>query len=73
MDDALVESLRRDLTCEGFFVVLADLPSNEEPCSIRSVETLWQELARAGITSDDLLVAVGSVDPLSVASFACAS
>jgi len=73
VDDALVESLRRDLTCEGFFVVLADLPSNEEPCSVRSVETLWQELARAGITSDDLLVAVGSVDPLSVASFACAS
>lgn len=73
VDEALVESLRRDLTCEGFFVMLADLPSDADPCSMGSVEALWQALALAGITSDDLVVAVGSVDPLSVASFACAS
>ncbi|MGL5173076.1 MAG: 3-dehydroquinate synthase [Olsenella sp.] len=70
-DEDLVESLRRDLLAEGFTVSLCGLPSGRGSCSIASVEGFWQELAEVGITSDDLVVAIGAAEALSVASFAC--
>lgn len=68
--DAL-EDLRRDLLTEGFAVEVRELPGG--PCDLDAVARVDALLADAGITSDDLVVAVGGEGALAVASFACSS
>ncbi len=67
----LVEDLRRGLTDQGFFVHKLELEGGQEARSIEGATKLMGKLANAGITSDDLVVAVGDVDALSVAAFVC--
>ncbi len=67
----LVEDLRRGLTDQGFFVHKLELEGGQEARSIEGATKLMGKLADAGITSDDLVVAVGDVDALSVAAFVC--
>ena len=55
----LVETLRRGLTDQGFQVHVFDLPAGDEAHAFSSIEKVFAGLAEAGITSDDLVVAVG--------------
>lgn len=68
----LVETLRRGLTDQGFQVHVFDLPAGEEAHAFSSIEKVFAGLAEAGITSDDLVVAVGHEGALSHAGVACA-
>lgn len=68
----LVETLRRGLTDQGFKVHAFDLPAGEEAHAFSSIEKVFAGLAEAGITSDDLVVAVGHEGALSLAGAACA-
>ena len=68
----LVETLRRGLTDQGFKVHVFDLPAGEEAHAFSSIEKVFAGLAEAGITSDDLVVAVGHEGALSLAGAACA-
>ncbi len=65
-----VETLRRGLTDQGFFVHLIDLKAEDEP-TVEDAVAFMGSLAEAGITSDDLVVAVGNHAALSVAAFVC--
>ncbi len=65
-----VETLRRGLTDQGFFVHLIDLKAEDEP-TVEDAVALMGSLVEAGITSDDLVVAVGDHAALSVAAFVC--
>ena len=49
-----------------------DLPAGEEAHAFSSIEKVFAGLAEAGITSDDLVVAVGHEGALSLAGAACA-
>lgn len=68
----LVETLRRGLTDQGFQVHVFDLPAGEEAHAFSSIEKVFAGLAEAGITSDDLVVAVGHEGSLSLAGASCA-
>ncbi|WP_418825879.1 3-dehydroquinate synthase [Paratractidigestivibacter sp.] len=68
----LVETLRRGLTDQGFQVHVFDLPAGEEAHAFSSIEKVFAGLAEAGITSDDLVVAVGHEGALSLAGASCA-
>ena len=68
----LVETLRRGLTDQGFQVHVFDLPAGDEAHAFSSIEKVFAGLAEAGITSDDLVVAVGHEGALSLAGAACA-
>lgn len=68
----LVETLRRGLTDQGFQVYGFDLPAGDEAHAFSSIEKVFAGLAEAGITSDDLVVAVGHEGALSLAGAACA-
>ena len=67
----VVDAVARDLSNEGFTVHDLELPSGGLELS-RAGE-LDVLLAGAGITADDLVVAVGDLTLLSVASYACSS
>ena len=67
----LIENLRRGLTDQGFFVHKLELEGGQEARSVEGAAKLMGKLADVGITSDDLVVAVGDVDALSVAAFVC--
>lgn len=67
----LVSQLRIDLLAEGFEVHLIEMPAGG--CELARVGALDALFADAGVTADDLVVAVGGERALSVASFACAS
>lgn len=66
----LVEFFRMDLMAEGFEVAVAEVA--DVSCSLDAATAFDGVLAEAGVTSDDLVVAVGGTDLLSVAAFACA-
>lgn len=68
----LVETLRRGFTDQGFQVHVFDLPAGEEAHAFSSIEKVFAGLAEAGITSDDLVVAVGHEGALSLAGASCA-
>ena len=68
--DALVE-LERGLSDQGFSVRRRVMP--EGGCDLAAVGALDALLAEERITADDLVVAVGGEETLSVASFACSS
>lgn len=71
VDGDLVEELRRNLVDGGNDVTSFDLVS--APDGFDAARELFDALGQARITSDDLLVAVGGVRLLSLASFAAAS
>lgn len=68
----VVETLRRGLTDKGFAVSVVDLPDGEDAYPFAAVQGVYASLAEAGITSDDLVVALGHEGALSLASAACA-
>lgn len=69
----VVEALRRDLTDVGFLVHMVGLPSGPDASSTAGLESVYEGLAKTGVTGDDVAVAVGGVKALSTASFACRS
>lgn len=69
VDPALVEALHRDLSASGFEVRRIEMP--EGGCDLPRVEALDELLADAGVVAEDIVVAVGGYEALSVASFAC--
>ena len=71
VDPALVEALHRDLSASGFEVRRIEMP--EGGCDLPRVEALDELLADAGVVAEDIVVAVGGYETLSVASFACSS
>ena len=68
---ALIETLRQNLSDQGFELSVAELPF--ATCDLAAVGALDALLAEQHVTSDDLVVVVGDYVSLSVASFACAS
>lgn len=71
-EDALRELLR-GLSDQGFEVLLAELPSGEKNCDLAHADAVAAELARMHVTSDDLVVAVGHLPELSLATMVCRS
>lgn len=67
----LVEHLRRDLTSTGYEPHLVELPEAVSCHDLTALAQLLAQLGRAGITADDLVVAAGGYDALSLASAAC--
>ncbi|MBP3893105.1 MAG: 3-dehydroquinate synthase [Atopobiaceae bacterium] len=67
-----LELLRRQLRDAGFTVAEVALPSGPSARTLSSTASLLTELEATGVTADDLMVAVGGVDVLSVASYVCA-
>lgn len=67
----LVGELHRDLADQGFTVHALEMPPGG--CDLDRVGALDAQLAGAGVTADDLVVAVGGYEALSVASFSCSS
>ena len=68
----LVERLRRQLTDAGFSVEQGVVPPGAPARTVESMAKLLGALGEAGITADDLVLAVGGTDSLSLASCACA-
>lgn len=68
----LAELIRRGLTDQGFDVRQFAAPPADVACRLSSLEGFYGELAAAGVTSDDLVVAVGREEALSLAAAACA-
>ena len=71
-DADLVELMRRQLTDAGFEVSQTSVPAGSQARTMDSVVALMGFLAEGGITSDDLVVAIGDADVLSLASYVCA-
>lgn len=72
VSDELVERLRRQLTDAGFSVSAHRVPAGPAARSLETSGALFAWLAAEHLTSDDLMVCVGDVDVLSLASYACA-
>ncbi len=70
-EDAL-ELARRQLTDAGFLVECVTLAQDKPVRTVETACTLLTALGAAGITADDLVVAVGDTDLLSLSSYACA-
>ncbi len=70
--DDLAEELRRGLTDQGFDVRSFTAASGADACRFSALEGFHGELARVGVTSDDLIVAVGREESLSLAAAASA-
>lgn len=68
----LAERLRRQLTDAGFEVSQASALREDQARTLASSAQLMEELAAAGITSDDLVVCIGDANVLSLASYVCA-
>lgn len=66
-----VRTLRDHLSAEGFEVRPVELA--ERACSMEAALALDARLGEARVTSDDVVVAVGGHQTLSMASFACSS
>lgn len=66
-----VRVLHDNLCDQGFRVSV--LPLGEVGCNLSEVERLSAMLRDARITADDIVLAVGGLETLSVASFACSS
>lgn len=68
----VVEELRRGLTDQGFLVHPCELPAGEEAHGLSALEPFYGQLAQAGVTADDLVVAVGGEGCLSLVAAGCA-
>lgn len=69
--DAALETLRRSISDKGFDLRIAELPAST--CDLAAVAATDELLAELKITADDVVVAVGGYEALSVASFACST
>ena len=72
VNEECVELLRRQLRDAGFTVAEAQVPSGPDARTLTSTNALLCDLEATGATADDLMVAVGGVDALSLASYVCA-
>lgn len=68
--EGLAERVRRQLVGEGFEVTRCFLPPE---ASLAKASALVDELAQTGITSDDLVCAVGGSNLLSLVAYVCGS
>lgn len=68
----LVERMRRQLTDAGFTVGQLTMPYGAAALELTAAHALFESLAGLAVTADDLVVAIGDVDALSLASYACA-
>lgn len=66
-----VELARRQLTDAGFLVEKTELPADRSELTYAHTPELLAEFARAELTADDLVVAVGHADSLSFALMCC--
>ncbi len=66
------ETMRRQLTDAGFTVVRAMVPTGARARTLEAFGALAATLAEERLTADDLMVAVGDADVLSLASHVCA-
>jgi 3-dehydroquinate synthetase len=71
VDEELVERVRRQMTDAGYTVERANVAAGRAARTLESATALFEALEAAHITSDDLVVAVGDEDVLSLASYAC--
>ncbi len=71
VDEELVERVRRQMTDAGYTVERANVAAGRAARTLESTTALFEALEAAHITSDDLVVAVGDEDVLSLASYAC--
>lgn len=69
--EELVDAVHRDFSDQGYTVHARRMPRGG--CDLSQVERLDLVFAECGITSDDAVVAIGGLETLSVASFACSS
>ena len=67
----VVETMRRGLTDQGFAVHRAEVPSGAAARDAARLLDVYAELARAGVTADDLVVAVGDEAALALVCAAC--
>lgn len=65
------ERLRRQLTDAGFAVTELAIPSGTAARTLQAASDLMEGFASSDITADDLVVALGDADTLSLASYAC--
>lgn len=72
VDADACELMRRQLTDAGFAVTQAVVPFEGQARMPEACADTFSQLASAGITSDDVVVAMGGVDALSMASYVCA-
>lgn len=68
----LVERLRRQLSDAGFTAAELRVPAGRDARTLDAAERLLAGLSELAITADDLVVAVGDADALSLASWTCA-
>lgn len=71
-DPATCELMRRQLTDSGFSVVQASAPSGAAARTFAAFGAVCATLAEEHLTADDLMVAIGDADVLSLASHVCA-
>lgn len=71
VSDDVLRTLSRGLSDQGFEVLLAELPSGDACCDLAHADVVAAELARMRVTSDDLVVAVGHLPELSLATMVC--
>ncbi len=71
-DEATGELLRRQLTDAGFTVAQAPLPAGTQVRTHAAAGDVFLQLAGAAVTADDLVIAMGDADGLSLASYASA-
>ena len=72
VSEGVEELTRRQLTDAGFSVVRLSAPAGRVARNAETAFRLMDELAQAHVTADDLMVAVGDTDVLSLASYVCA-
>ena len=72
-DEELVELTRRQLSSEGFEVAGIKLSETGDMRNPAQATQLVDSLSRTGVTADDLVVAVGDCDLLSLLSAVCGS
>lgn len=70
-DEELVERLRRQVVDAGFAAVFYQVQGTAR--SLAEATSLFEALAQAHATSDDLCCALGDADILSLAAYVCAS
>ena len=70
-DETLVERLRRQVTDAGFRAARVDVPAGAGARDVSALCVLMAGLGEAGVTSDDLVLALGGADELSLAQAAC--
>lgn len=69
--DEACETLRRQMTDAGFSVLEVPVPSGAQARTLPAATELLEAFSSSGITADDVVLALGDADTLSLASYAC--